>query len=222
MNSRIRENKTAAIIPFFNECGTVRQVAELALLYTDHVIAVDDGSTDHSASELKDLFGVSVLKNDSNMGKGFALRRGIEWSYNEGFSSAVTLDADLQHDPAFIPALLHELSSYDLVIGSRMSDISSMPFHRKLSNILTSAMLSYKTGVKIIDSQCGFRAFRLKEIMRCLPEFRGFEAESEMIVKAARNRLRIGFANIPTIYANEKSKMRALQAIAGFIRVYLK
>jgi hypothetical protein len=76
--------------------------------------------------------------------------------------------------------------------------------------------------MKIIDSQSGFRAFKREVIKNILPIETGFEAETEMLVKAALNNCKIGFVDIPTIYNNNKSKMKPLQAIAGFIKVLFK
>jgi len=94
-----------------------------------------------------------------------------------------------------------------------------MPFQRKMSNKLTSFLLSKKTGMKIIDSQCGFRAFRRVVLQKVQTRCNGYEAESEIIILIARAGFKIGFVDIPTIYGNEKSKMNPLKAILGFIKV---
>ena len=85
--------------------------------------------------------------------------------------------------------------------------------------MLTSFLLSRKTGQKIIDSQCGFRAYRLEVIKNIQTNYLGFEAESEMIIKVAKRGFKIVFVDVPTIYGNEKSKMKPFQAIFGFLRV---
>jgi len=97
-----------------------------------------------------------------------------------------------------------------------------MPLQRRLSNKLTSFLLSLKTSQKIIDSQCGFRAYSVKVLKDVKTKYFGFEAESEILVLAARKGYKIGFIDIPTIYGTGKSKMRPLQAIIGFMKVILK
>jgi hypothetical protein len=94
-----------------------------------------------------------------------------------------------------------------------------MPFQRIMSNKLASFLLSKKTGVKIIDSQCGFRAFSVEVLKKALTRSNGYEAESEIIILAARAGFNIGFVEVPTIYGNEKSKMNPVKAIFGFIKV---
>jgi hypothetical protein len=94
-----------------------------------------------------------------------------------------------------------------------------MPIQRKLSNKLTSFFLTVKTGQNILDSQCGYRAYRAEVLRKVKTNLLGFEAESEILVKASKKGFKIGFVDIPTIYGNEKSKMRPFQAIFGFLRV---
>ena len=118
-----------------------------------------------------------------------------------------------------IPALVSGLQNFDLVLGNRLNDISGMPFQRIMSNKLTSFLLSKKTGVKIIDSQCGFRAFRTEVLQKVRTRSNGYEAESEIIILAAREGFKIGFVDVPTIYGNEKSKMNPFNVIFGFIKI---
>ena len=125
----------------------------------------------------------------------------------------------MQHNPESIPALLSGLDNFDLVLGNRLKDLSEMPFQRIMSNKLASFLLSKKTGIKIIDSQCGFRALSVKVLKKVHTRSNGYEAESEIIILAARAGFNIGFVEVPTIYRNEKSKMNPIKAIFGFIKV---
>ncbi|MCU7493622.1 MAG: glycosyltransferase family 2 protein [Ignavibacteria bacterium] len=210
---------TCAVIPFYNERNTIREIIERTLPYVDKIILVDDGSTDGTADMVEESERVLLIRNKVNSGKGYAVNMGFFKSIELGSRVTVTLDADLQHDPGCIPDFLSQTESYDIVIGNRLGDLSTMPKHRILSNLLTSFFLSKKTGVKILDSQSGFRAYRTEVLHKIIPGYKGFEAESEILVNASRENCTIGFVDIPTIYAGEKSKMRALQAISGFIKV---
>jgi len=125
----------------------------------------------------------------------------------------------MQHNPKSIPALLSGLDNFDLVVGNRLKDLSGMPFQRIMSNKLTSFLLSKKTGMKIIDSQCGFRAFSREVLLNVQSRSNGYEAESEIIILATRAGFKIGFVEVQTIYGNEKSKLNPVKAIIGFIKV---
>jgi len=222
LNNTSLKNKTCAVIPFFNEEKKIKDVVNQSLQYVDLVIAVNDGSTDKSEKIISGNDKVRLINLSRNFGKGFALKTGLQKAIEFNYQFAITLDADMQHPPEYIPYFLNAVKGNDIVIGNRLSLMSNMPFHRKLSNLLTSKILSVKCKQKIKDSQCGYRLFRLSSIKNILPDEAGFEAESEMIIKAALNKLQIGFVDIPSIYADEVSKIRAFKAIIGFIRILFK
>ena len=216
------KNNVCAVIPFYNESKTIKEVIERTLNFVDCIIAVNDGSTDGFISQLINSQRVILISSQKNFGKGFALNTGFRESIKNNFDITVTLDADLQHEPEQIPKLIKEISSFDIVIGNRLNDLKKMPLHRIASNKLTSFLLSLKTGLKLLDTQSGFRAYKTKILNDILPSSYGFEAESEILINAARKNYKIGFVPTPTIYANEKSKMKSFQAISGFIKVLLR
>ncbi|MEJ5263185.1 MAG: glycosyltransferase family 2 protein [Ignavibacterium sp.] len=221
MNNSERKTNIIAVVPFFNESDFIRDIVSATLNFTDIIIAVDDGSTDNSAERIKDLRNVIIIKNYKNYGKGYSLRKGFEKALELNAEYVVTLDADSQHKPEFIPLLLEKISDCDMVIGNRMKDVKNMPLPRILSNKITSYLLSKKLGVTILDSQCGFRIYRRKVLENVSTMFNGFEAESEILVEAARKNFRIEFVDIPTVYENQNTKMKPWQAIKGFIKVLM-
>lgn len=216
--TRNKSFQICAVIPFYNEKETLGKILNETLNYVDVIYAINDGSDDKWIYE-QNSDRVYFINLKRNLGKGKALSEGFNAAIEGEIDVIVTLDADLQHDPKYIPNLVEGLKSYDLVIGNRLNNLRGMPIQRKISNKLTSFLLSVKTGQEIIDSQCGFRAYRLKVIRNIQTSYPGFEAESEMIIKAAKNGYKIGFVDVPTIYENEKSKMKPIQAIIGFLRV---
>jgi glycosyltransferase involved in cell wall biosynthesis len=218
-NNSFEHGKICAVIPFYNEEKTVGETVAEVLKHVDFVIAVNDGSTDHSVEKINKLENVIVLNHTVNLGKGEALRKGLEKSIKLYTKYTFTIDADLQHDPEYIPSFVETVNNFDVVIGNRLHDLKDMPLQRRASNFLTSFMLSKKLKTKIIDSQCGYRIFRTEILKDILPENSGFEAESEMIVKAAKKNYKISFTNIPVIYGNDNSKMKSLQAIKGFLKI---
>ena len=222
MNNLNQKARVCAVIPFYNEKDFLFDVVSETLKYVDFVIAVNDGSTDGSERIIIDLERVLVISLNRNYGKGYALQKGFDESIKQHFSTVITLDADKQHNPSFIPEFISLLNIYDLVIGNRLNDTKEMPLQRILSNKITSFLLSIKTGQKILDSQCGYRAYYVKVLKKIRSFSSGYEAESEMIVRTAREGFKIGFANIPTIYGNEKSKMNSVKAILGFIKILFK
>ena len=219
MNNLNRINKVAAVIPFFNESVNLNNIITQTLNFVDFVIAVDDGSTDDSQKEIPSSQRTILVPSSKNFGKGHALNIGFKKSVEINSDITITLDSDLQHDPKSIPSLIEKMNKFDIVIGNRLNNITTMPLHRRLSNKITSKLLSIKTKQKIIDSQCGFRAYKTSILENILPSSNGFEAESEILINASKKNYRIGFTDIPTIYGNEKSKMKNLQTIKGFLKL---
>jgi len=219
LNNLENKNKIAAVIPFFNESRTIHQIINNTLKYVDCIIAVDDGSTDGSSNKIPENKNITLIKIKENKGKGFALRKGLIEGVKKEYDQIITIDADLQHNPDEIPLLLHELKNFDIVIGNRLNNIVNMPLHRKMSNKITSFLLSLKTGVNIIDSQCGFRAYKAEVIKNIITVKNGYEAESEILIKASRKGYKIGFTDISTIYGNEQSKMSPVKTTFNFIKV---
>ncbi len=216
------QNRICAIIPFYNEEKHLHSIIRNVLNFVDLLILVDDGSSDSSSKNIPKSEKIILLTHSKNEGKGVALKTGILKSIDCNTDITITLDADNQHDPNFIPKFIQEISNYDAIIGSRSMTRSSMPIHRRLSNFLTSKLLSIKTGANIIDSQSGYRAFKTSILLSILPSYSGFEAESEMIVKLCKNKYSLSFLQIPTIYCDDESKMKVIPTIFGFLKVLLK
>jgi len=222
LNYSINQNNICVVIPIFNEIEFLDELLQRVSLFSSNIICVDDGSTDGSKELLEPNDKVTLISNGKNRGKGYALKVGLLKSLEFNCDFVVAIDADLQHLPEQIPEFVAALKDYDLVIGNRLHSLKGMPLQRIISNKITSWLLSKKVGIKILDSQSGFRAFRKEIIKSILPFETGFEAETEMLINATLNKNSIGYVKIPIIYNNNKSKMHAFQAIFGFLRVLLK
>ena len=211
-----------AIIPFYNPENVFRKVIDDTLPLVDYLVLVNDGSTNDVSDLLVHDQKIHFFNLESNSGKGAALRRGFAEAIALGSRYIITLDSDYQHEPKYIPAFLASLTTCRFVIGKRNISFPQMPFMRVLSNTITSKVLSFKTKQKIFDSQSGFRGFEASVIAVILPETNGFEAESEMILRAAKNNIPISFIDISTKYDNQKSSIKAFNAIISFIKVIIK
>lgn len=222
MNSSTEKNKICVVIPVYNEVEYLDELIQKVTPHVSKIICVDDGSTDGSHELLDAKSEVELITNPRNYGKGFSLRVGLQKAIDYDCDFVVTLDADLQHLPELIPELVIALKQYNVVVGNRLHSLKGMPLQRIVSNKLTSWLLSKKVGVKIKDSQSGYRAFNRDVIKDILPIETGFEAETEMLIKVASNNFTIGFVDIPTIYNDNESKMKPMAAIFGFLKVLLK
>jgi glycosyltransferase involved in cell wall biosynthesis len=210
------------IIPAFNAEETIGAVIAGVAKYitSENIVVVDDGSSDTTAS-VAASFGVQVLSHPVNRGKGAALQTGFDFTLQSSLKAVITLDADLQHPPGFIPQFLGLYSSgdYDIIIGSRLHAKKGMPFHRILSNTITTFLVSARTAKKIADSQSGYRLVDRKVLDSVRLTSYGFEAETEFIIKAAAHGFRFGFVPIETVYNGEKSHMTNFATTVNFVRI---
>ncbi len=198
--------KFIIIIPAYNEEAAIEKVVINSLKYSD-VLVVDDGSSDHT-SDLTRKAGGRLIKHGKNMGKGAAIKTGIQLALNEGYDVMVMLDGDGQHDPNFIPYAVRSLDDLGMIICSRFLEgpPQGMALQRRLSNKLTTNILKFTTGYRITDSQCGFRIFS-KDAARVFLNipYDGYEFESEMLYQASLNNLIVKEIPIPSSYKGEKS-----------------
>ncbi|MBH76659.1 MAG: hypothetical protein CL897_00295 [Dehalococcoidia bacterium] len=160
-----RGDSLAIVIPAYNEAEALPDV--LARIPRQQlgdvtVIVVDDGSTDATAVVAEREGADLVVRHSSNLGLGAALRTGLETARGLDARAAVYLDADLEYDPAEIPALLApiETGEADYVLGSRfLGTRHGHRLFRSLGNRVFTLVLSVLTGRRISDGQTGFRAF---------------------------------------------------------------
>jgi glycosyltransferase involved in cell wall biosynthesis len=211
--------KVCCIIPAYQESNHIEQVVRTTKQYIDCVYVIDDGSTDETG-DLASKSGGIVVRHPRNVGKGAALRTGFQKALRTGCDIVITLDGDGQHDPNLIPRFLRKMQQVkaDVVVGSRYTTLAdTMPFLRKLSNLMTSKLLRIFFRIPITDSQSGYRAFSRRILEWITVRDNGFAAETEILIDAKR----VGgtFAEVPisTIYGEEESKIRASRDIARWL-----
>jgi glycosyltransferase involved in cell wall biosynthesis len=208
-----------ALIPAHDEAPRIGAVIAAARAFLP-VIVVDDGSSDDTADRAR-AAGAEVVEQRPNQGKGMALRTGFRRALEDGADAILTLDADGQHDPAEIPALLGAWAAEpapDLVIGRR--NFRAMPPARRLSNELGRRAFSWAVGRDIPDNQSGYRVVgrRLAEATLASDET-GFAFEVEQITTCIRLGGRIAWVPIRTIYGGVPSHIRPIAHLREFIRI---
>lgn len=183
--------KVAAAIPAYQAAPSVGAVVRGALELLPEVLVVDDGSTDATAEQARQA-GARVVSFPCNRGKGAALAMAFQDLFSRGFDGVLTLDADGQHLPEEIPKLLRVAETgEDLVLGVRDHLFGEMSALRRASNRLSSKAISFAAGQRLSDIQTGFRFYSRKLIETVgFPETR-FEAESAVVVRAARRGFRV-------------------------------
>jgi glycosyltransferase involved in cell wall biosynthesis len=193
--------KLSVVMPVYNERATLRVVVERVLSisfpFEIELLCVDDGSTDTSREILAELQkehpAIRVLLQPRNMGKGAALRRGIQEATGE---YVVIQDADREYDPAEYPLLLEPLmdGKADVVYGSRF--LGGRPhrvlyFWHSVGNWLLTLFSNALTDLNLTDMETCYKVFR-REVIQSIPlEEDRFGFEPEVTVKIAKRRLRV-------------------------------
>lgn len=199
-----------AVIPAYQCAETVAAVVAGVRKVLAAVVVVDDGSSDETAAAAR-AAGAAVEVLPENRGKGFALRRGIELALTLEPRALALLDADGQHSPEDLPALLAvwDRNEADMVIGARLAKGSEViPRARYWTNYIGSRILSWMSGRELEDSQSGYRLLSAALIGRLGLVSNGYAIESEMLLKAAARGARIAHAPIRVIYDGAESHFR--------------
>ena len=214
--------KVAVAIPAYNAAKTIGEVISQVSKFVSHgnIFVVDDGSSDQTELIAREK-GVWILRHNVRKGKGATLRDVTMKTLELGYDFIITLDSDLQHDPAEIPSFISASEKFDVVIGKRTISTERMPIHRFLSNSITTKLISLRTGVKVEDSQCGYRLYKAEVLKAVDSRCKYYDYESDILLKAALAGFTIGFIPIKTIYNDSKSSIRVID-ILRFMRVYLK
>jgi glycosyltransferase involved in cell wall biosynthesis len=223
VSSRLIQLKPVIVIPVYNgRDSLLRLVQEIKTIIDYPITIVDDGSTDGILAN--DFPGVTFLKHEFNRGKGAALKTGLDSAKASGFQQAITLDADGQHDPREIPKFIDQVKKHpgSLVVGMRNLMTESMPFHRKLSNNITSFMLSLRISQRVKDSQVGYRCYPLNDSRLWDSIEDGFMFESAVFFNLSKLNIPLTWQAIPVIYGGEGSHIDPLKDTLRFIRTFFR
>ncbi len=178
-------------IPTYNNDKTLRAVIEGVLVYTDQLLIINDGATDTTAAILAEYVDrLTILTFPTNRGKGVALRAGFDKAAALGYEYMITIDSDGQHFPDDIPVFIQALAAHDapeplLLIGSRNMKDPSVPGKSSFGNRFSNFWYYVETGIRLEDTQSGFRLYPIPEIAKLRLFTTKFELEIEVIVKLA-------------------------------------
>jgi glycosyltransferase involved in cell wall biosynthesis len=210
--------RVVCVIPAFTAERTLAAViaGTRRALPLSRILVIDDGSPD-ATKEVANAHADDVIALGTNQGKGTALRAGFAQALAFGATVVVTLDADGQHDPAYAPALVAGLADCDLVIGQRVQRSSAMPLRRRLTNTMANVAIGLVAGLRLQDTQSGFRAIHRRVIERVEAQGDRYEFETDFLVRAVLAGFRVRNVVIPTVYGAQ-SHFRGMRDSARIVR----
>jgi len=206
------EERFCALIPAYNLAHTISRVVQETLRFLRHVLVIDDGSRDETA-RLALASGAGVLRFRRNEGKGWALRCGFRELLREPWEGVITLDGDLQHDPAEIPKLIEacDATGAQIVVGSRMAATEEMPLVRYWTNRIGVYCISWAARQPLADTQSGFRLYRRETLEALALRTRRYDTETEILIRAGLQGMKIASVPIRTIYHSDAESISSFR-----------
>lgn len=215
---------TLAIIPAYNEARFIGSIVLAVRPLVDHVLVIDDGSTDATA-ELARRAGATVITHLVNGGKTSAVNTGFAHALRYEPAAVVMLDGDGQHCADDLAVVLSPIlaDEADVVVGSRFLEVKSdIPTYRQVGQHGLNLVTNFTSGVSLSDTQSGFRAFSRTALERLNFSGEGFAIESEMQFLLRDHQLRVVEVPIRVVYAEpaKRSPVRhGMQVVNGILQL---
>jgi glycosyltransferase involved in cell wall biosynthesis len=222
ISQRIDDLKICVLIPTYNNEKTLRRVIDGVLQYTNNVIIVNDGATDSTPEILQNYTNITQIHLSKNKGKGNALRVGFKKAVQLGYEYALTIDSDGQHFPedivVFVDALEASSTKDVLFIGARNMEQEGVPSKSSFGNKFSNFWFWVETGIKLQDTQSGYRLYPVQKLKDVRLLTNKFEFEIEVIVKAAWRDIAVQNIPVKVLY-DESERVSHFRPFKDFTRI---
>ncbi|BDS15644.1 DUF2062 domain-containing protein [Aureispira anguillae] len=228
---QLKELNCCVIIPTYNNAQMLEQVIQDVEEYTrlqlgkkhtiSHLLVVNDGSTDTTAQILERYPSIMQLSYTPNEGKGIAMRRAFEYAIEQGYNYAITLDSDGQHYAKDLPTFVEALKEHPnaIVIGSRNMGQENVPTKSSFGNKFSSFWLWVETGIKLEDTQSGYRLYPIKAMQNFSFVTGRYEFEVEVLVRAAWEEIELLCVPIDVYYPPAEERITHFRPFKDFFRI---
>jgi glycosyltransferase involved in cell wall biosynthesis len=209
------------IIPAYNAASTIADVLRQLSGHRDHVVVVDDGSTD-ATLDIARRFADKVLDHERNRGVGAALKTGMDYARTHGYDRLITLDADGQHEPRQVEDFLRALSDNDLVVGSRfLHDADGVHDAKVAPNLLAALIVNDAFDVRLSDVACGYRAFWRPDRMLEL-RIDGWGFLYEHLISSLASGGQVANLPVPALYRSSTLWATRALEVEGFLAAMVR
>ena len=220
-HKKFSELKCCVIVPTYNNHKTLGKVLDGILEYTNNIIIVNDGSTIETTNILSEYNQLTVINLEKNRGKGNALKTGFRAAADAGNEHAITIDSDGQHMPSDLPKFLEkmEVDPGCLIIGARNMDQDGIPGKSSFGNRFSNFWFLVETGIRLPDTQSGYRLYPIHTLRKLKYFTRKFEFEIEIIVRAAWKGINVTSVPIEIFYAQGEERISHFRPFKDFFRI---
>ena len=214
----MKESDSIVIIPTYNEKENIEKIirAVFALPKSFHILIIDDGSPDGTASIVKGLMEAEfagrlfLVERQGKLGLGTAYICGFKWALEYGYDFVFEMDADFSHNPEDMPRLYHACADegFDVAVGSRYVsgvNVVNWPMGRVLMSYYASRYVQFVTGIPVRDTTAGFKCYRrrvLETVDLDAIRFKGYAFQIEM--KFTAYKLGFKIKEVPVIFVNRR------------------
>lgn len=219
--SKFKALKACVLIPTYNNAKTLESVISKALEYCDEVIVVNDGATDSTPEIISKFKEITVVVHEVNKGKGMALRNGFKKALELGFDYVITIDSDGQHYPEDFITFLNKVEEIpnSLIIGARNMAVDNVPGKSTFGNKFSNFWFWVETGIKLPDTQSGYRLYPVRRMRNIWLFTTKFELEIEVIVKAAWRGIPVISVPVQVYYAPQGERVTHFRPGKDFTRI---
>ena len=214
----MKESDSIVIIPTYNEKENIEKIirAVFALPKSFHILIIDDGSPDGTASIVKGLMEeefagrLFLVERQGKLGLGTAYICGFKWALEHGYDFVFEMDADFSHNPEDLPRLYHACADegFGVAVGSRYVsgvNVVNWPMGRVLMSYYASRYVQFVTGIPVRDTTAGFKCYRrrvLETVDLDAIRFKGYAFQIEM--KFTAYKLGFKIKEVPVIFVNRR------------------
>ncbi|MDD4848642.1 MAG: glycosyltransferase family 2 protein [Bacteroidales bacterium] len=214
--------KICLLIPTYNNESSIGEVVAIALSYCNDIIVVNDGATDKTPEIIAGFSNnIVAIGYTKNRGKGFALKTGFEEARRRGFRYVITMDSDGQHFANDLPKFVQTITQHPdcLIIGSRSFSNPNMPHGNTFANRFSNFWFTVQTGLKLPDTQTGFRLYPLQKMKKMGSFTHRYEAELELLVRCAWRAIPIIPIDIEVYYPPQNERISHFRPKKDFARI---
>ena len=213
--------KACVIIPTYNNAATLAKVIEDVAQYTNHIIVINDGSTDNTVEIVRQFPNVQFISYTQNVGKGWALRKAFRYAIEKGYKYAISIDSDGQHFAKDLSAFINKLEEEPnaVIIGARNMGQASVPGGSSFGNKFSNFWFKVETGITSPDTQSGYRLYPLEPLKKMRFITRKYEFEIEVLVRLAWKGVKIISVPVTVYYAPKEERISHFRPYKDFFRI---